>query len=70
LADLLTPLLVANQCARRCAIRTRFASPLNLCVRDRKRRDRERKERTFVIPGPWQPGGQAEDVDPEELVLR
>jgi AAA domain len=35
-----------------------------------KRRDRERKERTFVIPGPWQPDGQAEDVDPEELVLQ
>jgi hypothetical protein len=31
-----------------------------------KRRDNRRKERTFVIPGPWQP----EDLDPEEFILQ
>jgi hypothetical protein len=35
-----------------------------------KREDKHRKERTFVIPGPWQPEEQPVDFDPDEFTLQ
>src|SRR5262249_24456795 len=42
----------------------------NKVLKTEKRKDEARHERTFIVPGPWQPETITADLDGEEVTLQ